>query len=139
MQTDYFGGNLSKSSLAGVKCFGNETHFTQCKYDRHSTGLCKSKDVAAVACTKTLADLVIDHVELMRTAHLDDRQMFFLQCAMEENCVASSAYEIQKEDDAWHLETRRLLRFTAKILNAGTADFRPAIPKYLWEWHMCHM
>lgn len=65
--------------------------------------------------------------------------MYFLQCAMEENCVSSEAYKIQKESPDWHRETRRLLKFTAKILNAGTEDFRPAIPKHLWEWHMCHM
>ena len=75
----------------------------------------------------------------MRTAHLEDRPLYWLQCAMEENCVASQAYKIQKESDTWHLESRRLLRFTARTLNAGNADFRPAIPKHLWEWHMCHM
>ncbi|XP_023029009.2 lysyl oxidase homolog 2 [Leptinotarsa decemlineata] len=139
MQTDYFGGNLTKNSLGGVKCLGTESSLSHCRHDQHATGHCASKDVAAVSCTHSMADLIIDHMELMSSAHLDDKQMFFLQCAMEENCVASTAYEIQKENPAWHLETRRLLRFTAKIFNAGTADFRPAIPKHLWEWHMCHM
>nr|CAD7451518.1 unnamed protein product [Timema bartmani] len=87
-----------------------------------------------------MADLVIDSLEIMRTAHLEDRQLFFLQCAMEENCLASAAYKLQTDHVAsWHLETRRLLRFTARILNAGTADFRPMIPKHLWEFHQCHM
>ncbi|KAJ4451006.1 hypothetical protein ANN_02442 [Periplaneta americana] len=87
-----------------------------------------------------LADLVIDHLEIMRTAHLEDKQLYFLQCAMEENCLASAAYKLQSDNSAnWHLETRRLLRFTARILNAGTADFRPMIPKHLWEFHQCHM
>lgn len=139
MQTDFFGGNLSESSLAGVKCLGNEATLSDCTHDASLTGKCKSKDVAAVSCIPTMADLVIDHLELIRTAHLEDKQMFFLTCAMEENCVASTAYEIQRENDGWHLETRRLLRFTARIFNAGTADFRPSIPKHLWEWHMCHM
>lgn len=103
------------------------------------SGKCKSGDFAAVHCVPTMADLVIDHIELMRTAHLEDRQLYFLQCAMEENCLASQAYTVQKESEAWHLETRRLLKFTARILNAGTADFRPVIPKHMWEWHMCHM
>ena len=57
---------------------------------------------------------------------------------MEENCLSSRAYEIQKELNNWHFQPRRLLRFTARILNAGTADFRPSVPKHLWEWHMCH-
>lgn len=65
--------------------------------------------------------------------------MYFLQCAMEENCLASQAYQIQRDNPSWHLETRRLLKFTARVLNVGTADFRPNIPKNLWEWHMCHM
>jgi len=87
-----------------------------------------------------MADLVIDHVEIMRTAHLEDRQLYFLQCAMEENCLASAAYKLQSDSSVdWHLETRRLLRFTARILNAGTADFRPMVPKHLWEFHQCHM
>lgn len=139
MQTDFFGGNLTGNSLGGVKCRGNETSLSQCLHNEHATGKCSNKDVAAVSCTRTMSDLVIDHIDLMRTAHLEDKPMFYLQCAMEENCVASTAYEIQKENDAWHLETRRLLRFTARIFNAGNADFRPAIPKHLWEWHMCHM
>lgn len=87
-----------------------------------------------------MADLVIDYEEIMRTIHLEDRQLYFLQCAMEENCVASQAYQIKKDDpNGWHLETRRLLRFTARIPNVGTADFRPFVPKHLWEWHSCHM
>jgi len=39
----------------------------------------------------------------------------------------------------WHLDTRRLLRFTARIANKGNADFRPAIAKHLWQFHACHM
>lgn len=97
------------------------------------------ENVAGVVCTREIADLVFDHIELMRTAHLEDRPLYWLQCAMEENCVASRAYKIQRESDTWHLQTRRLLRFTARTLNAGNADFRPSIPKHLWEWHMCHM
>lgn len=95
--------------------------------------------MAGLTCTSRIADLVFDHLELERTAHLEDRRLYFLQCAMEENCLASQAYQVQRETDQWHWETRRLLRFTARILNAGTADFRPSVPKHLWEWHMCHM
>lgn len=139
MQTDYFGGTITPNTYAGLKCNGNENSLSECFFDKNRRGECKGRDVAALSCTHSMADLVIDHIELTRTAFLEDKQMFFLQCAMEENCLASQAYVIQKESNSWHLETRRLLRFTARILNAGNADFKPFIPKHLWEWHMCHM
>ncbi|KAL1492082.1 hypothetical protein ABEB36_012577 [Hypothenemus hampei] len=137
IQTTYFGGQLLKTSLTGVRCQGNESSFTDCFHDPYV--ICNSPEVAAVSCTWSLPDIVIDHQELANSAYLQDLQMFYMQCAMEENCAASSAYEVQKKNGAWHLETRRLLKFTAKILNIGNADFRPSIPKHLWEWHMCHM
>lgn len=86
-----------------------------------------------------VADLLIDHLELMRSAHLEDKQLYFLQCAMEENCLASQAYKLRAENSNWHLDVRRLLRFTATILNEGSDDFRPFVPKHLWQYHQCHM
>lgn len=86
-----------------------------------------------------MADLAVSADELIRSAYLEDRQMYFLQCAMEENCLASSAYQLRQSETDWHLLTRRLLRFTAKITNVGTAPFRPAIPKHMWQFHQCHM
>lgn len=86
-----------------------------------------------------MADLAVNADELIRSAYLEDRQMYFLQCAMEENCLASSAYQLRQSETDWHMLTRRLLRFTAKITNVGTAPFRPAIPKHLWQFHQCHM
>ncbi|KAB0795476.1 hypothetical protein PPYR_12315 [Photinus pyralis] len=139
MQTNYFGGNLTAASFSGVTCTGSEDSLRQCQHDIGNKGICVGQEVAAVYCVSTMSDLAVDAGELMRTAHLQDTQMFFLQCAMEENCLASHAYKIQKESSDWHLETRRLLRFTATILNIGTADFRPYLPKSMWEWHMCHM
>ncbi len=76
--------------------------------------------------------------------------LFVLQCAMEENCLASEAYRlrhdrwvkktVQKSEQMLVLinlfffrvtisydyatEMRRLLRFTAAIANIGSADFR---------------
>lgn len=142
-QTDYFGGsNGTHILLAGTECIGNETNLAQCRFERFGKhGKChgNAHHVASVSCVRKMADLVIDESELETTAHLEDRPLFFLTCAMEENCVASEAYEIQKENTNWHLETRRLLKFTAKVLNNGTDDFRPHIPKNLWEFHMCHL
>ena len=142
-QTDFFGGsNGTNVLLSGTECIGNETELSQCKFDgfgRYAKCHDSKNHVAGVSCVRIMADLVIDEKELELTAHLEDRPLYFLTCAMEENCVASQAYEIQKENPNWHIETRRLLKFTAKVLNNGTEDFRPHIPKNLWEFHLCHM
>lgn len=45
----------------------------------------------------------------------------------------------QESGYGWHLDTRRLLRFTARIVNQGNEAFRPILPKQYWEWHACHM
>lgn len=146
LQTDYFsdsdkGQILSRLLISGTECFGNETDLHECLHHELGDISCPGNDdqVAGAICTHEMADLVFDHVELERSAHLEDRPIFMLQCAMEENCLASQAYVIQREHSNWQMETRRLLKFTATVLNAGNADFRPAIPKHLWEWHMCHM
>lgn len=142
-QTDFFGGsNGTNVLLTGSECFGNETKLSQCRFEgfgKHGKCHGKKHHVAGVSCTKSMPDLVLDAKELEVTAHLEDRLLYFLTCAMEENCLASQAYEIQKDNTNWHLETRRLLKFTAKVLNDGNADFRPHIPKNLWEFHLCHM
>ncbi|CRK93633.1 CLUMA_CG007163, isoform A [Clunio marinus] len=142
-QTNFFGGsNGSHILLTGTECIGNETKLSDCKFEgfgKHGKCHGNKHHVAGVSCVKRMPDLVIDETELETTAHLEDRPLYFLTCAMEENCVASQAYEIQKENTNWHLETRRLLKFTAKVLNNGTDDFRPHIPKNLWEFHLCHM
>lgn len=142
-QTDFFGGsNGTNILLMGTECVGNETKLSQCKFEGFGAhGECHGNKyhVAGVSCVKKMPDLVIDGAELEETAHLEDRLLYFLTCAMEENCLASQAYETQKENTNWHLETRRLLKFTAKVLNNGTDDFRPHIPKNLWEFHLCHM
>lgn len=140
VQTNFFGnGKTTSISISGVQCRGNESNLAECLHDKVVNCPGPTENIAGVVCHREMADLVFDHIELMRTAHLEDRQLYWLQCAMEENCVASQAYKVQRESESWHLETRRLLRFTARILNAGTADFRPSVPKHLWEWHMCHM
>ncbi|KAG7297382.1 hypothetical protein JYU34_019361 [Plutella xylostella] len=95
--------------------------------------------VAAVVCTQILSDLFLDVRTIERTAHLQDAPMYQLQCAMEENCLTKTAYEIQRTNPSWQHETRRLLRFTASSLNIGNEDFRPYLPKHLWQWHLCHM
>lgn len=142
VQTEYFGGaRLSKLLLSGSECRGNEKSFFDCLFNEPKDVKCPgpTNHVAAVVCSEKMSDLIFDHLELEQTAHLEDRSLYYLQCAMEENCLSSQAYVVRKENPNWHYETRRLLKFTAKVLNAGTDDFRSYIPKHLWEWHMCHM
>ncbi|XP_075227026.1 lysyl oxidase-like 2 isoform X1 [Lycorma delicatula] len=142
IQTDFFGGNRSKMLLSGVQCRGNEASLEHCLYDQTYNVQCPGtrENIASVVCSPVMADLVIDHYEIQRSAHLEDKQLYYLQCAMEENCLASAAYQLQRENHYnWHLQPRRLLRFTAMIHNTGTADFRSAVPKHLWQFHQCHM
>ncbi|XP_065213799.1 lysyl oxidase homolog 2A-like isoform X2 [Planococcus citri] len=141
-QTNFFGGNASNMILSGVNCRGNESRLDHCMITDPFTTECPGNrdQIAGVVCTNVLPDLIIDTDELERSAYLEDKQLYFLQCAMEENCLASSAYSIQRNKKGnWHMQTRRLLRFTAKITNIGNTAFRPFIPKHLWEFHQCHM
>ena len=45
-----------------------------------------------------LPDLILDTFLLEESAYIEDRSIMFLQCAMEENCLSKSAYEIDKSD-----------------------------------------
>ncbi|XP_026812005.1 lysyl oxidase homolog 2 [Rhopalosiphum maidis] len=138
-QTDRFGGLDLPVVLSAVECAGNESSLANCYHQHKATCSTRKETVAAVVCVREMADLAVNADELIRSAYLEDRQMYFLQCAMEENCLASSAYQLRRDEIDWHLITRRLLRFTAKITNVGTAPFRPAVPKHLWQFHQCHM
>lgn len=168
-QTTFFGGRSSKIILSEVHCRGDESNFGACTTASSEMRACHGNSdlLAGVMCSKSeyslpqitrkkkmannsaildshvlfsdAPDLMIDFEELERSSYVEDRQLYFLQCAMEENCLASSAYQIQRErKHNWLLSKRRLLRFTAKITNVGTADFRPLVPKHMWEFHQCH-
>ncbi|XP_066951338.1 lysyl oxidase homolog 2 isoform X2 [Macrobrachium rosenbergii] len=143
LSAGFFGGNKSDISISGIKCHGNEEKLDHCLHDAVGDVFCPDEgsepNIAGVTCVEKMADLVPDHIELARSAHLEDKQLFFLQCAMEENCLAQSAVIAQETGYGWHLETRRLLRFTARIVNQGDEAFRPFLPKEHWQWHACHM
>ncbi|KAF0293870.1 Lysyl oxidase 2 [Amphibalanus amphitrite] len=140
LQTGFFGGNGSTKVMSGLECIGNESVLINCRHDEQL--FCPGDpqtNIATVVCQPEMADLVPDHEAMMQSAYLEDRQLFYLQCAMEENCLAASAYRIRKENADWHVMPRRLLRFTTKVANRGSAAFRPLLPKEAWEWHACHM
>ncbi|XP_037092406.1 lysyl oxidase homolog 3B-like [Pollicipes pollicipes] len=140
LQTGFFGGNGTAKVMSGLECVGNEDSLMDCRHDE--VMFCpgdQATNIASVVCEEEMADLLPDHEAMMQSAYLEDRQLFYLQCAMEENCLAPSAYRIRKENADWHVMPRRLLRFTTKVMNIGTAPFRPFLPKHAWEWHACHM
>lgn len=58
--------------------------------------------------------------------------MFMLQCAYEENCLASASSQTPATS------YRRLLRFSSQIHNNGQSDFRPKADRHSWVWHDCH-
>ena len=58
--------------------------------------------------------------------------MYYLQCALEEKCLSSSAANQPTS------AIRQLLRFDSLTMNWGTADFLPNRRPEEWEFHSCH-
>ncbi|XP_062612834.1 uncharacterized protein LOC134274574 isoform X2 [Saccostrea cucullata] len=135
-----FGGSDQKKYYSRVRCKGNEKRVSDCEWVEHEGPVqCSSRDsVAGVICTSALPDLEPSIYMLETTTFLQDRHLYYLQCAMEENCLAPSAYEAQRSR-YWRQSTRRLLRFSSVVKNIGTADFKPMTDRSQWEWHACHM
>ena len=105
--TNMFGGSQESKVISGVSCNGNEDSLLECDHDQDIW--CPGEgvyDVAAVFCTDTQADLIPDMMQLMRSAYLEDKPLFLLQCAMEENCLASGAYTERRENPHWQQLTR---------------------------------
>ncbi|XP_026536934.1 lysyl oxidase homolog 2-like isoform X2 [Notechis scutatus] len=120
--------------MSGMKCSGTEMALSHCPHDaKVSCPKGGGRYAAGVSCTETAADLVLNAKEVEETSYLEDRPMHVLQCAMEENCLASSAVNTSVSEGV-----RRLFRFSSKIHNNGQADFRPKTGRHAWIWHECH-
>ncbi|XP_062995154.1 lysyl oxidase homolog 2 isoform X2 [Elgaria multicarinata webbii] len=135
-ETWYWYGEVSPNNvvMSGVKCSGIEMAIAHCSHN-HQVSCPKGggRYAAGVSCTETAADLVLNAKEVEYTSYLEDRPMVMLQCALEENCLASSAINTSISTGY-----RRLLRFSSQIHNNGQADFRPRSGRHAWIWHDCH-
>ncbi|XP_063147143.1 protein-lysine 6-oxidase-like [Candoia aspera] len=81
-----------------------------------------------------LPDLIPDPYFLQASTYIQKVQMYALECAAEENCLARSAYQ----PGVSKISSRVLLRFPQRVKNQGMADFLPVKPRHEWEWHSCH-
>uniref|UniRef100_UPI00398F7CCC lysyl oxidase homolog 2-like isoform X2 n=1 Tax=Pristiophorus japonicus TaxID=55135 RepID=UPI00398F7CCC len=121
--------------MSGVKCSGTEMSLFQCLH--HGEALdCPTRGghfAAGISCTLTASDLVLNAQVVEETTYLENRPMVMLTCAMEENCLTSSAVGLPLLSSY-----RRLLRFSSQIHNNGEADFRPKAGRHDWVWHECH-
>ena len=63
---------------------------------------------------------------------VQNRSMYYLQCALEESCLASDAQGQSPRSE------RKLLRFDSFTTNYGLRDFTPVLNRADWQWHQCH-
>uniref|UniRef100_A0A669BNC7 Lysyl oxidase homolog n=1 Tax=Oreochromis niloticus TaxID=8128 RepID=A0A669BNC7_ORENI len=135
-ETWYWSGEVSADAvvMSGVRCSGTEMSLSHCLH--HGAHLSCPKGggryAAGVSCSETAPDLVLNPQVVEQTTYMEDRPMFMLQCAYEENCLSSTSSEVPANT------YRRLLRFSSQIHNNGQSDFRPKADKHSWVWHDCH-
>ncbi|KAK3550131.1 hypothetical protein QTP86_021062 [Hemibagrus guttatus] len=135
-ETWYWQGEVGADAvmMSGVRCSGTEMTLAQClHHGKHVT--CPKgggRFAAGVSCTASAPDLVLNAEVVEHTTYLEDRPMYALQCAHEEQCLSKSASSADPSS------YRRLLRFSSQIHNNGHSDFRPRTGPHAWVWHDCH-
>ncbi|XP_055016854.1 lysyl oxidase homolog 2A-like [Boleophthalmus pectinirostris] len=127
-------GGADAVVMSGVKCSGAELTLEQCLHHGNHVTCPRGggRFAAGVSCTHTAPDLVLNAPVVEQTTYLEDRPLYALTCALEENCLSSSA---SSADSASY---RRLMRFSSQIHNNGQSDFRPRAGPQAWVWHECH-
>uniref|UniRef100_A0A8C9W0R8 Lysyl oxidase homolog n=1 Tax=Scleropages formosus TaxID=113540 RepID=A0A8C9W0R8_SCLFO len=135
-ETWYWPGevNADRVVMSGVRCSGTEMSLSHCLHHGEHLDCPKggARFAAGVSCSETAPDLVLNPQIVEHTTYLEDRPMLMLQCAYEENCLATTASQVPADS------YRRLLRFSSQIHNNGQSDFRPKASRETWVWHDCH-
>uniref|UniRef100_A0A7N6BYT3 Lysyl oxidase homolog n=1 Tax=Anabas testudineus TaxID=64144 RepID=A0A7N6BYT3_ANATE len=135
-ETWYWPGEVSADAvvMSGVRCSGTEMSLSHCLHhgDHLSCPKGGGRNAAGVSCSETAPDLVLNPQVVEQTTYMEDRPMFMLQCAYEENCLSSTSSQVPANT------YRRLLRFSSQIHNNGQSDFRPKASRNSWVWHECH-
>ncbi|KAG7222169.1 hypothetical protein INR49_016741 [Caranx melampygus] len=135
-ETWYWPGEVSADAvvMSGVRCSGTEMSLSHCLHHGAHLSCPKGggRNAAGVSCSETAPDLVLNPQVVEQTTYMEDRPMFMLQCAYEENCLASTSSQVPANS------YRRLLRFSSQIHNNGQSDFRPKASRHSWVWHDCH-
>lgn len=123
--------------MVGTRCRGTEKKLSQCYREPSYPSLCSStnRNVSVVACVSKSPDLEIGLRDIEVSAFLAQVPMTQLTCAMEENCLSADAYVLRRTNPAG---VRKLLRFSLKASNVGTADVSPYANYRDWVWHQCH-
>uniref|UniRef100_G3NPE3 Lysyl oxidase homolog n=1 Tax=Gasterosteus aculeatus aculeatus TaxID=481459 RepID=G3NPE3_GASAC len=135
-ETWYWPGQVSADPvvMSGVRCSGTEMSLSHCLHHGAHLSCAKGggRNAAGVACSETAPDLVLNPQVVEQTTYMEDRPMFMLHCAYEENCLSSTSSQAPANS------YRRLLRFSSQIHNNGHSDFRPKAGRHSWVWHDCH-
>uniref|UniRef100_A0A8C6U8Y2 Lysyl oxidase homolog n=1 Tax=Neogobius melanostomus TaxID=47308 RepID=A0A8C6U8Y2_9GOBI len=122
-ETWYWQSDTSANAvvMSGVKCSGAELTLDQCLHHGKHVACPRGggRFAAGVSCALTAPDLVLNAAVVEQTTYLEDRPLYALQCALEENCLSSSV-------------------FSSQIHNNGQSDFRPLSGPQSWVWHECH-
>uniref|UniRef100_A0A672YUR9 Lysyl oxidase homolog n=1 Tax=Sphaeramia orbicularis TaxID=375764 RepID=A0A672YUR9_9TELE len=135
-ETWYWPGAVGADAvvMSGVRCSGTEMSLSHCLHHGGHLNCPKGggRYAAGVSCSETAPDLVLNPQVVEQTTYMEDRPMFMLQCAYEENCLSSTSGQVPANS------YRRLLRFSSQIHNNGQSDFRPKASRESWVWHDCH-
>ncbi|XP_037826035.1 protein-lysine 6-oxidase [Lucilia sericata] len=137
-QTQQFGtSHRYPWNMVGTLCRGTEHSLRDCFRESQYPRACNAtnRNVAVVRCVEKLSDLTLGIQDIEQSAYLDTQPLQRLTCAMEENCLSRDAYRIILTQPQ---ALRKLLRFTTRAENVGSADFSPYANYEQWQWHQCH-